>query len=289
MVITRREAARLAAGALAGALPLPGAAPIDSRFRGVTLGFQCYSFRDRPLDAAVEAMVEIGCGECEMNWAHLEPPALRNQRERLREWRLSVRLDSFESAGRQVRAAGVDPWAYTYNMKTDFTDAEMARGFEMAAALGARAIVSSPNLSSVKRIDAMARKYKLRVALHNHSRVSPDELARPEDFAAALKGGSDYLGVALDLGHFVAAGFDPLAFLRAHHARTLVVHVKDRKRAQGPNVPFGQGDTPIREVLRFIRDGKRDIKANIEYEYKGEDTLVETRACFEYCKRALLT
>src|ERR1035437_5744085 len=166
---------------------------------GVMLGFQCYSFRDRPLDAVIQAMVEIGCGECEMNYVHLEPPALRNQRERLREWRLSVPLEVFEKAGRQVRAAGIDPWAYTYNMKADFTDAEMARGFEMTRALGARAIVSSPNLTSVKRIDAMARKYKMRVALHNHSRVSQDELATPDDFAAAIKGVSDYLGLAL--GH----------------------------------------------------------------------------------------
>ena len=287
--ITRRDAAQLAIGALAGTLRLSGAEPIESRFGGVMLGFQCYSFRDRPLDAVIQAMVEIGCGECEMNYVHLEPPALRNQRERLREWRLSVPLEVFEKAGRQVRAAGIDPWAYTYNMKADFTDAEMARGFEMTRALGARAIVSSPNLTSVKRIDAMARKYKMRVALHNHSRVSQDELATPDDFAAAIKGVSDYLGFALDIGHFVAAGFDPLMFLREHHGRALLVHVKDRKRAQGPNVPFGQGDTPIKEVLRYIRDGKLDIKADIEYEYNGQDTLAETRKCFQYCKDALLT
>jgi sugar phosphate isomerase/epimerase len=141
----------------------------------------------------------------------------------------------------------------------------------------------------VKRIDALARKYKIRVALHNHSRVSPDEMATPGDFEAAVKGASDYIGFTLDIGHFVAAGFDPLAFLRKHHNRTWVVHVKDRKREQGPNVPFGEGDTPIKEVLRFIRDGKFDIKADIEYEYKGQDTVAEVRKCFQYCKDTLLS
>jgi len=287
--LSRRDFVRFAGAATAVALPVFGRAPIQSRFGGVILGVQCYSFRDRPLDAAIKAMADIGCGECEMNWAHLEPLRLRTDREQLRKWRLTVSLDEFERAGKLVREAGIDPWAYTYNMKSDFTDAEMARGFEMTRALGARVIVSSPNLSSVKRIDAQAKKYKLRVALHNHSRIAPDELATPGDFAAASKGISDYLGFALDLGHFVASGFDPVLFLRQHQAQTLVVHVKDRKREQGPNVPFGEGDTPIKEVLRFVRDGKRDIKANIEYEYKGQDTVAEVRRCFEYCKNALLT
>jgi sugar phosphate isomerase/epimerase len=285
--ITRREAGKFAIAAGFG-LPALGGTPIESRFGGVTLGVQCYSFRDRPLHAAIQAIADIGFGECEMNWAHLEPLP-RKDREQLRQWRLTVPLDEFENAGAQTRAAGIDPWAYTYNMKADFTDAEMARGFEMTRALGARTIVSSPNLSCVKRIDALAKKYKVHVALHNHSRITPDELATPDDFVAAIRGGSEYLGFTLDIGHFVAAGFDPIPFLRQHHSRILGVHVKDRKRDQGANVPFGEGDTPVKEVLRFIRDGKHDIKANIEYEYKGQDTIAEVRKCFQYCKEALLT
>jgi sugar phosphate isomerase/epimerase len=284
--LTRRDFGRFAGAAVGVALPVFGRAPIQSRFGGVILGMQCYSFRDRPLDAAIKAIADIGCGACEMNYMHFEP---RTDREQLRQWRLTVPLDVFEKAGNMVREAGIDPWAYTYNMRKDFTDAEMARGFEMTRALGAGAICCSPTLSAVKRIDAMAQKYKVRVALHNHARVEPDELATPDDFAVAIKGASDYLGFALDLGHFVASGFDPLLFLRQHHAQILMVHIKDRKRDQGPNMPLGQGDTPIQEVLRFIRDGKYDIRADIEYEYKGQDTMVEVRKCFEYCKNALLT
>jgi sugar phosphate isomerase/epimerase len=287
--ITRRDVGRLAMSFAGVTLPAFSQPPIRSRFGGVILGTQGYSFRDRPLDAALQGMKDIGFGACEMNYVHLEPAALRNQREQLRQWRLTAPVEEFEKAGNKARAAGIDPWAYTYNMKADLTDAEMARGFEMARAIGAHTITSSPNLSTVKRIDALARKYKIRVALHNHSRISSDEMATPDDFAAAVKGASDYLGFTLDIGHFVAAGFDPMEFLRKHHGRTWVIHVKDRKREQGPNVPFGEGDTPIREVLRFIRDGKFDIKADIEYEYKGQDTVAEVRKCFQYCKDALLS
>ena len=288
--ITRRDAGRLAWAAAGLTFRAPSRAEaIESQFGGVTLGAQCYSFRDRPLDAAVEAMVAIGFGECEMNWMHMEPVELRNKREQLRQWRLTVPLAEFEGAGKKVRAAGIDPWAYTYNMKADFTEAEMARGFEMARALGCRAIVSSINVSVGKRIDALAKKNQMPVALHNHSRIVADEVATPGDLYAATKDASDYMRFCLDIGHFVAAGFDPVEFLRQNHDRTLAVHVKDRKREQGPNVSLGQGDTPVKEVLRLIRDEKYGIKADIEYEYDGKDTVGEVRKCFEYCKDALLS
>ena len=286
--ISRRDAVKLSLAMVGAGSTAFGREPIRSTFGGVIVGTQCYSFRDRPLDGAIQAMVEIGIGACEMNFRHMEPVGLKG-REQVRAWRLAAPLEEYKKAGEKVRNAGIDPWAYCLNMKADFTDEEMARGFEMARALGCRAITCSPNMSSVKRIDAQAKKYKLQVALHNHSKIAPDELATPEDFAAALKGASDYIGIVLDIGHFVAAGFDPIAFMKQNHNRISVIHVKDRKRAQGPNVPLGEGDTPVKEALRLIRDRKFDIRADIEYEYDGKDTVAEVRRCFEYCKAALLS
>ena len=39
--------------------------------------------------------------------------------------------------------------------------------------------------------------------------------------------------------------------------------------------------------LRLLRDQKWPIPANIEYEYKGVDTVEEVRKCLDYCKRQL--
>ena len=65
------------------------------------------------------------------------------------------------------------------------------------------------------------------------------------------------------------------------------LHIKDRRRDQGPNVAFGEGDTPIVAVLQRLRDRKWDIPAQIEYEYRGEDTVAEVTKSLDYCRRAL--
>jgi sugar phosphate isomerase/epimerase len=52
---------------------------------------------------------------------------------------------------------------------------------------------------------------------------------------------SKYFGINLDIGHFFAAGFDPVAYLTEHHDRITNLHLKDRKKDDGPNTPWGEG------------------------------------------------
>jgi hypothetical protein len=49
----------------------------------------------------------------------------------------------------------------------------------------------------------------------------------------------------------------------------------------------GQPPPPIKEVLHLLKGKKYDIPADIEYEYRGADPVVEVRKCFQYCKDAL--
>jgi sugar phosphate isomerase/epimerase len=286
--LTRREWTKLALGAAATAAASPldaWAAKPNSKVKGVQIGAQSYSFRDRSLDDAIKGYVEVGLSSCELWSGHLEPKGLK--RDDLRKWRLTTPLSFFTLAGEKFRKAGVEVYALNYSFRDDFSDEEMARGFEFAKALGAKVLTASSNVSTAKRIDPFARKYKMRVGMHNHSNIRPNEFATPDDFAKAMEGNSEYICINLDIGHFTAAGFDAVDYLSRNHARVVTLHIKDRKRDQGDNVVFGEGDTPIKPVLDLLMKNRWKIPANIEYEYKGEDTVAEVKRCYEFCRKAL--
>ena len=294
--LTRREwGALVAAGLVAAPLRhMARAQTGGSTVAGVRIGTQSYSFRSQPLDQAIESMRTVGLGFCELWQGHVEArerinaaaPAGADRREALRQWRLSVPLDTFTDIRKKFDAAGVKLTAYNLSFQRDFTDDEILRGFEMARALGVDVITASAHLSVMPRVDPIAQKFKMRVGVHNHSNIVKDEFATPDDFAAAMTGTRN-IAVNLDIGHFTAANFDAVDYLEKHHDRIVSLHIKDRKKNQGDNMPFGEGDTPITAVLRLVRDRKWDIPAQIEYEYKGADTNTEVARCLEYCRKAL--
>jgi sugar phosphate isomerase/epimerase len=283
---TRRGIGRLALASW----PLARAfGKLDSHVNGVLIGAQSYSFRDRPLDAAIQGFIDVGLSECELSMGHVEPefPRGAEGRAALRKWRLNASLDDIRRIRRKFDQAGIELSAYAYNIRDDFTDEEIARGFDVAQALGVNVITTSATVSVTPRIAAQAEKYKIVVGMHGHSNIKdPNEFAKPESFVEAMKL-SKYIAVNLDIGHFWAAGYDPVPFIEQHHARIVTLHIKDRKKNQGKNMPFGEGDTPIKEVLQLVKRKKYPIPANIEYEYEGGDTVVEVRKCYDYCRRAL--
>ena len=101
---------------------------------------------------------------------------------------------------------------------------------------------------------------------------------------------SKYFMVNLDIGHFTAASFDAVSYIREHHDHITHVHLKDRKANNGPNMPWGQGDTPIREILLMMKQEKYRFQATIEMEYpvpEGSTLLAEIAKCVQYCKDIL--
>ena len=291
-LISRRDAGKLilagSAGALVAGRAIHGATMINSVVRGVQIGAQSYSFRDlQTPDAILKAFQTVGLGECELS-SGAEPADLRGPQRA--KWERDAPLDYFKDLRKKYDDAGVLIYAYTYGFRKDFTDEQIDRGFRIAQALGVKYITSSANVSVAPRVDKCAQKYKIMVGFHGHDSTSnPDEFSTPETFARAMKGASPYIGVNLDIGHFVAAGGDPVAYIREHHQKIVTLHIKDRKKNHGANLPFGQGETPIVEVLHLLRDNHWKIPANIEYEYgkPGMDTIAEVKKCFEYCKKAL--
>ena len=280
---SRRDLAKML---LAAPLSASLFAKINSRIEGVMVGAQTYSFRDRPVNQCVAAMKEIGLGYAELWDGHLAPRKATDQKA----WRENPPMEPVHVAKKMFDDAGIELYAFTYAFREGFSDAEIENGFKIAQALGTNRITSSSNVSMAKRVYPFAEKYKTYVAMHNHDSMKPNEFSTPENWQeATAEGRSNWIKINLDIGHFTGANFDPVAFLEQHHADIVTLHIKDRKHDHGPAVPFGQGDTKIKEVLQVLKTKKYPIAAMIEYEYDkpGMDTVAEVRKCFDYVKQAL--
>ena len=273
--LSRREFGAIAASGLTASLLQPSA---------VTLGVQSYSFRDRSLADAIAGMQTLGLRSCELWQDHVEPRKI--PREALRRWRETVSLDYFHRIREQLARASIALSAYNISIKDDFSDAEVERAFDMTAAIGAPLITSSSNIATVARIARAAEQRKMIVAMHNHSKIDPNEFATAKSLTDAMAK-SRYISTNLDVGHFTATNEDAVAFLKQHHARIVTLHIKDRRRDQGPHVAIGTGDAPIADVLKLVRDSRWPIPLNLEYEYKGGDTIEEVRKMLDYCRRVL--
>jgi sugar phosphate isomerase/epimerase len=279
---SRRDLHKLAIGAASTAMLF---GKPDSDIHGVKIGAQSYSFRTMPLDDTIKAMSDIGLSYVELWQGHIEP----KDKAELKKWRTAASsLDQMKEVRRKFNNAGIRVYAVNFSFRAEYSDEEVLHGMEMVKLLGTKIITASSKVSQAKRLNDLAGKAGVKVAMHNHSNLKdPEEFATPESFAKAMDGNPN-IYVNLDIGHMTAANFDAVDYLQKHHERIVTLHVKDRKKDQGANLPLGEGDTPIKAVLQLLKKNKGwGIPAMIEYEYKGTDPVVEVRKCFEYCKQQI--
>ncbi len=315
MLYTRRELAALALAAFP-ASHLLGTSRLaafqtrpNSKVRGVMIGMNVpYNFggRTMPIDDIIRNCAELGISGVELRTQPVEaflgappappaPPAgaartpeqdaaRKAAAEELRKWRLAVAMDKvqplrkkFEDAGILVEIVKVDG---ILTMPDEVVDYE----FQLAKALGARAISTEIAVAETERLGRFADKHRMMVGYHGHATTTAADFETVFGYAA-------HNGANLDIGHFVAGqNTSPVPFITKHHSRITHVHIKDRKMNNGANVPFGQGDTPIKEVLQLIRDNKWNIQATIEFEYpvpEGSTRMAEIKKCIDYCRAAL--
>ncbi len=287
MIYSRREFGKTALLSIAGA-SLASAAKTN----GVILGVMTYSYRALPVppgaervDGQIEALKTNGARDIEFFEAEVQPPG---RPEGLDKWRQAAKIEHFTSARKKLEAAGITTHAVTFNYRDILTDDDLNHTFECAKAVGTNVIAASTQVSMAKRLVPFAEKHKLYVAFHGHSNAKdPNEFATPESFQTAVAQ-SKYFRINLDIGHFFAAGYDPVAFIQQHHAQITHLHLKDRKKNDGMNMPWGEGDTPIKQVLLLLKEKKYDLPALVEYEYRGTGTPVEeVGKCLDYMRQAV--
>ena len=211
--------------------------------------------------------------------------------EAMRKWRLAQPMDKFQEIRKKYNDAGVSIDIVKFGLGSSMTDEEVDYCFRVAKTLGCHAITCEPPVSETRRLGKFAEKHEIRLGFHNHSNAEGAEsFCRPGSWEQAFFY-SDWNYANVDIGHFCAGNsISPAQFIRLYHDRITNLHLKDRKFNQGPNMPWGEGDTPIKEILQLMKREKYDFMATIELEYpvpEGSDVMTELKKCVQYCKEAL--
>ena len=206
--------------------------------------------------------------------------------EELRRWRVSVSMDKVKEFRKKYEEAGVLIEIVKFDGIFNFTDDVMDYAFNLTKNLGGRAISCeiSQSADDLKRLGSFADKHQIMVGYHGHAATTPEHWEAAFSYAK-------FNGANVDLGHFLAGNnYSPAEFIKKYPERITHVHVKDRKLNNGPNMAFGQGDTPIKGILQMIRDNKWNIQATIEFEYpvpQDSDRMLEIAKCVQYCRQGL--
>ena len=286
----------------------------NSKIKGVQIGAITYSFRSMPGSAEqlIQYLKEAGISAIELMGDPAEAYAgspvgnmpkmtreeymktMEERNAKARAWRETASMDKFVELRKLFNDAGITIYAYKPDaaLGVKSTDGEIDYAMRAAKALGATSVnVEIPtNADHSKRLGEFGLKHKVYVGYHAHLQATDTAW----DLALSQ---SPYNAINLDCGHYIAAGganttASLLAFIEKNHDRITSMHIKDRKnKVNGTkNMPWGEGDTPLKEVLTLLKTKKYKIPASIELEYDipaGSDAVKETKKCFEYAKAIL--
>ena len=255
----------------------------DSNFGGVQIGIITYSYRSMPSSAEqlLKYILECGISSVELMGDAAQAFARHHSNEG------KDLIGGYAQLGKLYSDAGVKIHVLKFG---DIGDAKMKdekidEYFLAAKAAGAKGITRELSEDAAKRLGPIADKHEIVIGFHNHTQI------KPNTYDGDILSYGKYLGINLDIGHYYAAtGESPIPLIEKHHDRILNLHLKDRKKGNGPNMPWGQGETPIAETLQYLKKNKLSFPAEIELEYPvpaDSDAVKEVIKCVKFCKDAL--
>lgn len=291
---------------------------LNSKFGGVQIGVISYSFRSMPVGAedVLGYLKEAGVNSLELMGDTIEQFAgapqyqgpsyargvqlteqqaeeLREARtqfaDELRAWRISSSMDKFVELRKMYNDAGVNIDISKIG-NPNWSDAEIDYAFNVAKTLGSRGISFEISIDSAKRMAPFADKHGLFAILHNHGQPAQPGFSFEEHLSIGKN-----LMLNFDVGHYYGyTGLHPNGIIEKFHDRIASLHLKDKTgpNANPPNsnTVFGEGGTPIADILLLLKKNRWPMTVDIELEYpipEGSNAVIEVKRCVEYCKSIL--
>lgn len=199
-------------------------------------------------------------------------------------WRKNVDFKKFEELKSLYDQAGIKIYAFKPRVfRKDNSDDDIRYGMRAAKALGANHITLEhpEDDGHTARLAKIAEEEGILIGYHGHEQQTPSL------WNTAISQ-SDANRINLDFGHYIAAENDnPLEIIKSKHHKIVSMHLKDRQKKSngGGNLVWGEGDTPIVEVIKLIKENGYNFPVTIELEYdipENSNAVLEVKRCLAY-------
>ena len=287
----------------------------NSKVGGVQLGVTTYSYGSMPhkVDDVIEYLLYAGVNSIELRNVAEEDlgipsvqrprsmgqmteeqraemkKAMEAIREEQKKWRLSLPMERYVDMRKKFNKAGIEVYIAKF-APSAWSDEEIDYAYRAAKALGSIGITDELTEANCQRLGKFAEKHTSLAMFHTHGQV-----ADPGFSFDKYLGYSPANMLNLDAGHYYGAtGLHPNDVIIKYHDRMRSIHIKDKtgpKHATpNANKEFGQGETPIADVLLLLKKEKWPIRVDVELEYRipeGSDAAKEVKKCIDYMRNIL--
>ena len=273
--------------------------PIIKNIGGVDISVITYSFQagTEDMETIIQYCLDSKSDNIELMGNHVERTiGMPRSRRDSADWRANVSMKEFKKVKKEFDQKGINIFAYKpYCMSPRNKDEEIEYAMKATKALGADYVTAElTDETNTKRISYYAEKHDVKVGYHGH--LQSTDIA----WNFALDNSKNNY-INLDIGHYIAVGGvntkeTLLKFIENNHDRICSLHLKDRNAPTETNPDdrdnkiWGQGDTPIKEVLLLMQKNSYNFTATIEREYpipEGSNAVQEVIRCMDYCKSVL--
>ncbi|MGV6944034.1 sugar phosphate isomerase/epimerase family protein [Sphingobacterium kyonggiense] len=268
---------------------------LKTKFKPIQeIGLQTYSLKQFKINEVLELLQDLNIKTCELWDGHIQPYDLMWRKGmtkeendlrilELKNWSKKLDLRSINQLYNRFNAAGIYIHSYNGSFSKSDDDDQIFQVFEIAKQLKTSIITTSAKYDQLLRIKSIVLQNHFLIASHNHS-IQKDEnyIASGASLIRATEINPNHFKINLDIGHMTAANEDCLSFIRKNHARICSLHLRDRKKDQGPVLSFGKGDTKILEVVELIQNNYPEIAMFIELDYPFDNAYSEIKNSLDY-------
>ena len=162
-------------------------------------------------------------------------------------------------------------------------EADWRKAFELAKSLDIQYLVAEPKREDWDMVDRLAGEFRIKIALHQHSKEAGSIYWHPDSVLSAQKNHPNFKACG-DLGHWTRSGLDPVACLKKLEGQLLSIHLKDLDGdvQKAGDVMVGTGIIDFDKVVKELKRQNFSGEVYVECEHKMEDNLEDVTHAVKY-------